>query len=376
MAGTSDREAYTEQAPGARRTQRTETRPSRLRTLPVAGLATLTVLVVSLGALMLIRSERPPSTPEILAARTVTARLTANAPAVATTPATASPKVSQPKTGADVLDIEGEVSYIAVNEWNPEGGDRTRVIKDRKLIDRLTEMVLESPVAEPSPIPSGPPPNLHITFYWHDGPWAREMTFSRKDSWLMPGFIIVPVQFWSVLDDALSPAPGSKPFPSGVNSPLAVPKRFLQELGLSGGMFALVPSGGGAPILQKYRRKTIFWTGWGSNSEHGLSGVTDERFEFGSVEDARAFLPHIVPEAVERGFPTPTLLESDLRLGEETLVYHLPWPNSRMQTYYFAFRVENIVAKVAVSGDNALTKDGAIEIARAAGEQMAEALKG
>ncbi len=190
-----------------------------------------------------------------------------------------------------------------------------------------------------------------------------------------------------------APWPGTDP-----DASLAIPAKYLRGLGLE-------YIGGGPPEprsstdtrLRNRCGKQLFDNGWNREAESeagpvGLRGVEDRRFEFQSTKYAQAFLSEAVPtllqdESLEH-LPQPTRLSTELALGEETLVFkvegvvpvteparrELVGPEINVRLYIFQWRVDNIVAEVAVGGDELLTQKQAFAIAQAAAEQVDAAL--
>lgn len=187
--------------------------------------------------------------------------------------------------------------------------------------------------------------------------------------------------------------PGKAATGTDPDSPLAIPRAFLERLDLE-------YIGGGPPeegsvtarLLHKYSGRQLFHNEWAlpeagnekwtKPDSNGLLGISDIRFEFDSSENASRFLEASMRAVLKDYLPedavSPSRLPAELELGEKTLVYETVIPAGSeaigipldIQVYFFTFTVNETVAAVGVGGTEALTNDQAYEIARLASAQV------
>jgi len=102
------------------------------------------------------------------------------------------------RKGADLLDIEGKVEYIGIN--NPiDGKTELASIKETGLVSRLVKMVLEAPVDQT--FQSGEGDQLFIAFHLNDGTTVVRSFWS--DTGQLSRGILLPVEFRQAIKSAV-----------------------------------------------------------------------------------------------------------------------------------------------------------------------------
>jgi hypothetical protein len=98
------------------------------------------------------------------------------------------------KTGADLLDIGGNVEYIGINS-SVDGITEIASITDEKLVSNLVEMVLNAPVDQDLLSSGGR--KLFIVFYLSDGTFVKRSF--HPDEGLLSRGILLPDEFWEII---------------------------------------------------------------------------------------------------------------------------------------------------------------------------------
>lgn len=165
------------------------------------------------------------------------------------------------------------------------------------------------------------------------------------------------------------------------NSPLAIPAARLRQLGLSYRDASGEQTTEGRALLAKHLGRRLLSNEWTRDDKASVIQVGDFRAEFPSSEDAAAYFPEGVALArrnIQKEGISLRAVSNAPRLGDESDVRTGSFESRGIQfrLYVVAFRVDRIFGGVTVIGDETLTQNQAMELARVAAQQVARTLDG
>lgn len=162
---------------------------------------------------------------------------------------------------------------------------------------------------------------------------------------------------------------------ANADSPLAIPRATLEGMGMKvtyGGQSKDIKT-----LLEKHRGKQLFSNDWGKGEKTGITNLLDTRFEFGSANDAQAFIKETMQKLVANtSAPDVKWVEttsSAPTLGDVTVTYRATSTSDAGTFYAYGFSSGRTVAVVLVAAGTGTTDADALALAQAASAQVKQA---